>query len=70
MIGCLYLTFVLLRILLDMGLALLSLGLAFAFYASGEAQVWPSLAALLLAVGLTLALPANCRHMFKTLRSR
>jgi hypothetical protein len=70
LIGCLYLTFVLLRTLLDMGLALLSLGLAFTFYASGEAQVWPALLALLLAVGLTLALPANCRHMFKTFRSR
>jgi hypothetical protein len=67
---CLYLTFVLIKTLLDIVMALGSLGLAFSFYASTQPVFWPAFIALLLAVGLTLALPANCREILLSAVSR
>lgn len=67
---CLYLTFVLIRTLLDIVLALVSLALAFTFYASTEAVFWPALVTLVVAVGITLALPANSRLVLRRLVMR
>ena len=58
---CFYLTLVLISDLLDMVLVLGSLGVAFSFYASTQAVLWPALMALLVGLGLTLVLPANSR---------
>lgn len=67
---CLYLTFVLMKTLLDIVMAIGSLGLAFAFYASTQPIFWPALITLLLAVGLTLILPANSREILLNIVSR
>lgn len=67
---CLYLTFVLIKTLLDIVMALGSLGLAFSFYASTQPVFWPAFTTLLLAVGLTLVLPASCREILLSVVSR
>jgi hypothetical protein len=66
-IVCLYLTFILIRTLVDVLVAFGSLALAFAFYASTEAVFWPALVTLVVAVGITLALPANSRAILRSL---
>jgi hypothetical protein len=64
---CFYLTFGLISSLLDMVLALGSLGLAFSYYASTQPTFWPALMALLIGLGLTLALPTNSREILHRL---
>jgi hypothetical protein len=60
---CLYLTFVLIKTLLDLLLAVGSLGLAFSFYASTQLNIWPALATLVVAVTIALLLPVNSREL-------
>ena len=67
---CLYLTFMLIQTLLDILVALGSLGLAFSFYASSQAIFWPALITLLVTVGITLALPANSREILRKVITR
>lgn len=67
---CLYLTFVLIKTLLDIVIAVGSLGLAFTFYASTQPIFWPALITLLLGVGVTLVLPTNSREILLNLVSR
>jgi hypothetical protein len=67
---CLYLAFVLLKTLWDIVMAVASLGLGFAFYAAGQPVFWPALLTLLLAVGLTLLLPASSREILLKLVGR
>jgi hypothetical protein len=62
---CLYLTFVLIQTLVDILLALGSLGLAFSFYDSTQAIFWPALITLLAMVVITLALPAQSREILR-----
>lgn len=69
-IVCLYLSLVLIKTLLEMLLALGSLGVAFSFYASTQAVLWPALVALLVGLGLTLALPAHSRDVLRKLLVR
>lgn len=70
LILCLYLTFVLIKTLLDIAMTAGSLGLAFSFYASTQPIFWPALLTLLLAVGVTLVLPANSREILLNLVAR
>lgn len=67
---CLYLTFVLIKTLLDIVMTVGSLGLAFSFYAASQPVFWPALLTLLLAVGVTLVLPANSREILLNLVAR
>ena len=67
---CLYLTFVLIQTLIDILVALGSLGVAFSFYASTQPIFWPALLTLLVMVGITLALPANSREILHKVVSR
>ena len=64
---CLYLTFVLIQTLVDILLALGSLGVAFIFYASTQPDFWPALITLLITVGITLALPVNSREVLRSI---
>jgi len=66
-IVCFYLTFVLISGLMDMVLVLGSLGVAFSFYASSQAELCPALVTLLAGMGLTLALPASNREILRRL---
>ena len=65
LIICLYLAFILIKTLFDLLSAFGSLALAFTFYAASQLVFWPALIALLIAIGITLALPGNCREIIR-----
>lgn len=62
---CLYFALVLIKSLIDLIVALGSLGLAFSFYAASQTLFLPALIALLVATGIVLALPGNCREIIR-----
>lgn len=62
---CLYLVFILIKTLADTLLTLGSLLLGFIFYASTQSGFLAALFALLVAIGITLLLPANGRDFLR-----
>jgi hypothetical protein len=62
---CLYLAFSLIETLLDLLATLLSLTLAFAFYAASQPTFWLALITLMIAGGIALVLPETSRSLLR-----